>query len=64
MAIKKLAVKAGKFIITLIAEQIVKYLSSEEFRTQVKEIISTMVDKVVDIVIREKSQHIQKEYQK
>lgn len=55
-----LAIKAGKTIIMLISQQIIKYVSSEEFSKQVKKFIEAMVKQVVQIVISEKQVVVKK----
>lgn len=49
-----IAVKAGKAVIRFIAHQIMNYLKSEEFKKQMKKMISTMVERVIAIVLAEK----------
>ncbi|MEC6749016.1 hypothetical protein VXN63_10700 [Marinilactibacillus sp. XAAS-LB27] len=53
-------IKAGKAIITLISNQIVDYLSSEEFSIRVKLFIEEMVTQLVKLVVSEKDNSVSK----
>lgn len=50
-----LAVKVGKIVVNFIIDQIKNYLASEQFKKQMEELISTMVMKMVKVVIKEHS---------
>lgn len=58
--VSELIVKAGKSIILIISTQIVNYLSSEEFSNRVKNFIQEMVNKIVKLVMSEKTTHTTK----
>lgn len=51
---KKAGVKLGKTIISVISTQIIKYLSSEEFKDRVVLMLDEMVTLIVKAVIAEK----------
>lgn len=58
--VSELIVKAGKSIILMISTQIVNYLSSEEFSNRVKFFIQEMVNKIVKLVVAEKTTNMAK----
>ena len=58
--VSELIVKAGKSIILMISTQIVNYLSSEEFSNRVKFFIQEMVNKIVKLVVAEKTTNMTK----
>ena len=49
------AVKAGKTIITIISNQLINYISSEEFTRKVKQLIQDSVSALVTLVLEEKN---------
>ena len=52
-----LAVKGGKAVIKFMLELITEFLKSEEFKKQMKFMVETLVTKVVDKVIEEKTRN-------
>lgn len=55
-SLANLAIKVGKKIMSLIANQIVSYLSSEEFTNLVKNVMQKAVNQLVALVIAEKNE--------
>ncbi|WP_290491647.1 MULTISPECIES: hypothetical protein [unclassified Aerococcus] len=53
--LSEFAVKARKAIIVIIYNQLMKYISSEEFTKNVKQLIQYMVSNLVRLVLEEKN---------
>lgn len=51
----ELAMKAGKTIIKIISNQLINYISSEEFTRKVKQLIQDSVSALVTLVLEEKN---------
>lgn len=51
----ELAMKAGKTIIKIISNQLINYISSEEFTRKVKQLIQDIVSALVTLVLEEKN---------
>lgn len=51
---KKAGVKLGKTVINIISAQIIKYLSSEEFKNRLSLMVDEMVNLIVKAVVEEK----------
>ncbi len=52
-AIQKTGVKLGKLIIEIISAQIIKYLTSEEFKNRVNKMLDETINLMVKVVIKE-----------
>ena len=53
MNIQTLGVKIGKIIIQIISQQIINYITSEQFQKRVSEMLDGVVDKIVKAVLSE-----------
>ncbi|WP_406835235.1 hypothetical protein ABLU29_01475 [Lactococcus lactis] len=53
MSIQTLGIKIGKTIIQIISQQIIKYITSEQFQKRVSDMLEGVVDKIVKAVLSE-----------
>ncbi|MCA9767155.1 MAG: hypothetical protein KC455_12155 [Carnobacterium sp.] len=51
--IQKAGVKLGKVIIEIISAQIIKYLTSEEFKNRVEKMLDDTISLIVKVVLKE-----------
>jgi hypothetical protein len=51
--IQKAGVKLGKIIIEIISAQIIKYLTSEEFKNRVEKMLDDTISLIVKVVLKE-----------
>ena len=51
--IQKAGVKLGKIIIEIISAQIIKYLTSEEFKNRVEKMLDDTIGLIVKVVLKE-----------